>query len=429
MEDHGARQHHRFGGSGMGRLILCPGSYNMSRAVPPETPSRAAMRGTLAHEIMDHALKGGMRSADDAAMPWIANELLDDDIVAGVQVALDFVYDILDQYGDEAELYCEDEFIIESMADDDVGGYCDVAIWIPSLKLLYVIDYKNGVGVVEVGDNAQLKFYATGAVQKHFDAADTIIGVIVQPNAFHKDGKIREAYWFRSTMEDFAVTIDEAIFAAKDPNAPLIPGEYQCEWCPARAFCPAREAAALQVVNYTFSTVRHVSNDIARARPNIPNPFDMSGERLAEILLNAQFLRDFLSDVEKAAYEKEMTTPGSVPGFKLVEAQARRKWFGEPRQVADALAQLLGADDDVVFPRKLMTITEAERRLKQRYTAGLTKKADKDKALQSAYEYLARLTNKDTSGNLTLVPESDKRPAAGRQVPGVTFGTVMLPPT
>lgn len=422
MEDHGARQHHEFGGSGMARVIACPGSYNMSRAVPPEASGVAAQRGTLAHEIIDHALKSRERSADAAAMPWIAHPLLDDDIIAGAQECLDYVYELLDSLGEEAELYCEEEFVLETMTGRDVGGFCDICIYVPSLNLLYVIDYKNGTVFVNEFDNVQLKFYAVGAVQKHFIGADTIICVIVQPNAVRKGGKVaREYVAFRSELDDFAVTIDEAIIAALQPDAPLIPGPYQCEWCPARAFCPEREKAALQVANSTFSVVQHV-------RPEaMPDPATLTADRLAEILKHKDMLEDWLDDVEKAAYAMLMNG-GAIPGYKLVEAQARRKWFGEPVQVAAALEGLLGESTDVVFPRKLMTITEAERRIKARYTAGLTKKADKDRALTAAYEYLAQLTNKDTSGNLTLVSESDKREAAGTRNVSQTFGSVQLPP-
>lgn len=422
MEDHGARQHHEFGGSGMARVIACPGSYNMSRAVPPEASGVAAQRGTLCHEIIDHALKTRERSADAACMPWIAHPLLDDDIIAGAQECLDYVYELLDALGDEAELYCEEEFILETMTGRDVGGYCDICIYVPSLNLLYVIDYKNGVVFVNEFDNVQLKFYAVGAVQTRFVGADTIICVIVQPNAVRKGGKVaREYVAFRRELDDFAVTIDEAIIAALQPDAPLIPGEYQCEWCPARAFCHERERIALQVANKTFSVVRHVTPEA------LPDPATLTAGRLAEVLKNKDMLYGWLDDVEKAAYAMLMSG-GAIPGYKLVEAQARRKWYGEPEQVAAALAALLGADADTVFPRKLMTITSAERMLKARYTEGLTKKADKDKALTAAYEYLAQLTNKDTSGNLTLVPESDKREAAGVRNTSQTFGTVMLPP-
>lgn len=422
MQDHGARAHHRFGGSGMARLMLCPGSYNMSRAVPPETPSRAAMRGTLAHEIMDGALQSGEREAWAAAIPYHNHELYDDDLVNGVQVALDYVYEILDAYGDECELHCEREFILDCEADDDVGGYCDVAIWVPSLGILYIIDYKNGVVAVEAEGNKQVKFYATGAVEQYFHGAETIIGVIVQPNSFHKNGSIRQFICDRSDIDEYKSEVNAAIAAAKDPNAPLRPSEYACEWCPARAFCPARETAALAVASKTFATVKMLGTD------GLPDPVNLSGDRLADIMSKADILRGWLDDVEKAAYSM-MMSGGQVPGYKLVEAQARRKWYGEPAQVAAALEALLGENIDTVFPRKLMTITDAERYIKKRYTSGLTKKADKDKALADAYAYMARLTNKDTSGNLTLAHESDKREAVRVKDASVTFGSVqILPP-
>lgn len=408
----------------MARVMLCPGSVRMSRAAPPEVSGPAARDGTEAHELLDFALQNQMRDAREASAASLAfgardNTNDDDARLVAVQYALDHVWDIMDSYED-AELHCEVEFILDSLADDDVGGYCDACIYVPSLRLLYIIDYKHGVVYVEVRENKQALFYATGAIQgKFLLAADTIICQIVQPNTFGE--KARTYVTTDKRLTDFAVEVDEAIIASKQPDAPIIPGRQQCEWCPARAICPEYEKQAVQVANQNFSTVRHVTPSM------LPDPAQLDGDRLAEIMANADILRDWLKAVEGAAFDALMNRADAVPGFKLVEAQSRRRWYGAPDEVAAQLEALTGLPEDKVYPRHLMTITDAERAVKAAYTKGLTKKADKKLATERANVTLAYLTIKDTSGNLTLVPDSDKRPSASQRDTSMTFNSVVLP--
>jgi hypothetical protein len=64
-----------------------------------------------------------------------------------VQVILDHVYTILDSYPD-AELAVEHRVHIPSQAvPDRMWGTTDVRIYVPSIRWLFVIDYKHGAGI------------------------------------------------------------------------------------------------------------------------------------------------------------------------------------------------------------------------------------------------------------------------------------------
>ena len=80
-----------------------------------------------------------------------------------------------------------------------------------------------------------------------------------------------------------------------------------------------------------------------------------------------------------------------VPGYKLVEKRANRKWMNET-EVSLFLGSLKVSDDDIFEPRKIRTPAQME------------------KKLPSHYQMLTKFVTKESSG-LVLVPEEDKRPA------------------
>jgi hypothetical protein len=105
----------------------------------------------------------------------------------------------------------------------------------------------------------------------------------------------------------------------------------------------------------------------------------------------------------------------------MVEAQARRKWYGKDEDVAAKLMELTGAQLDDVMPRKLIGITDADKLAKaaaQRQNPELSAK----QASEQATKQLANLTDKSTSGKLVLVETTDKRPAVDPVA--ITFNSV-----
>lgn len=426
MSEHGGKMHAPLPASSAERLALCPGSRAAEAAVPERAESSYAKRGTLAHHILlDIALPRGLRNAveawtqsDPGMFAYAGVTEFDKEICDGVQEALDWVYDILDTYPDAQMLTEQRLHFPSSYAPDDAWGTTDILIYIPSLAWLIVADYKNGVGVVEVDENRQLLRYGVSAALNSVTAAvHTMRLVVIQPNAFHPRGPIR--YWDLSFDDILAwqFRLDEEIAASLAHDAPRIPGEAQCKYCNAATTCPALEAKALSVIGTTYASVKDV------ARTQMPRPADMPVDRLAYILDAKDMLTGWLSEVEKHAYE--LARQGYyIPGRKLVEAQAKRRWFSTPEDTAQQLMGLSGCTIDEVMPRKLIGVGDAEDLVVKAYKAKVGR-GQKKQAAEDARQAMAFLTLKESSGNLSLVPVTDNRPAVN--LTAAAFGNVTLP--
>jgi hypothetical protein len=158
----GEREHRRFSPSQAERFRACHGSTNLLARVPKRPSSKWAIEGTNAHTVLEAALVNGVRDSREAHVEY--SELFAEDLNTSenmfyfsIQVALDYIYGILDEYPGST-LFAE-RFVnppVES-APGEAGGYCDTGIWVPALRRFYSIDYKHGAGVVvEAKNNKQL---------------------------------------------------------------------------------------------------------------------------------------------------------------------------------------------------------------------------------------------------------------------------------
>lgn len=416
--DHSQRTHARYSASTAHRWFRCPGSVRLCEGVP-NRPSAYAAEGTQAHERLEECLAQGV----DYGYVY-GEEVNTTDMGRSIQVAIDYIAGIYTENPD-AVMLVEHRFSIPSeAAPGEVFGTCDCVIHVPSLRLLYVIDYKHGAGVVvDVRGNEQLRFYALGALSAHPEwDVDTVALVIVQPRAPDFALPIPEEWVPVARIHPlFAEELESAIRATKDEYyTPLVPGEKQCRFCPAATVCPARERQALAAVGETFSSVRQVTAESLLAAGELPP------KRVAEILDAADLIRDWLRRVEQRGVELVRDGTG-VPGRKLVEAQARRQWIEdvESEDLALRLGELTGDDLDFMQFMRPVTITEAEKLVKDAVRER-TPKGQKKAAVEEVTRQMAFLTTKKSSGNLMLVRAEDPRPAVD-PASAAFAGVVALP--
>ena len=92
-------------------------------------------------------------------------------------------------------MHIEPKVTMSSVAhvDDNVFGYIDCLIMVLDEGVLYVIDFKFGMVVVDVKDNSQIAHYAVSALDTYnlWFRVNKVIGVIVQPRKEHSDGLVR----------------------------------------------------------------------------------------------------------------------------------------------------------------------------------------------------------------------------------------------
>ena len=423
MTEH-AKAHSRFGGSSASRWLNCPGSVALIETAPKARDSAYAAEGTLAHAFAEHFLKAGERDALQHVGMTLDGKVgatpLTKEMATAVQTYLDTVWEEVDAAPD-AELYVEQGFVLDvpTAEPGEVFGTNDALVYTPSKGRLVVFDYKHGVGVsVSAEDNAQLKFYAAGAaLHKDWRIAEVSL-VIVQPRARDADeiGAVRAFALDPLELIEFSGEIEAGVRDAKDLcgdvkdfglqmlNGYLKTGSW-CRFCPAAAICPAKEAEALAAIGGDFASIGEITVD------SLPPVTDLGVERLAAIAKAGSVITDYVAMVYEFM-QQQMLNGVAVPGFKVVEKVGRRKWVEAEEEIADYLTLMHDVDPNLVRPRKLVTITEAERLLKQ---AGAGKDAKDDMSL--------RFTIKESSG-LTVAPDHDKRPAVDAIV--ADFGSVNL---
>lgn len=417
MSEHAHKAHSDFGGSVIGRVIACPASVALVSQCPERTSSYAD-EGTFAHALAEKHLRAGNFDASQSIGEEIKSKKLDsrklvtEEMAAAVQVYLDAIQEELGKTPD-AILEIEQRFAlpIASADDGEVFGANDALVYHPSTGRMVVFDYKHGQGVsVSAEDNAQLKFYAAGAALTHPDwnIAELEL-VIVQPRA--RDAEEQEIPgvkpWPMDTFEliEFVATVEEAVGAAKmwqqnekdgvALDSGLSAGDH-CRWCNAAAICPVKQGEVTAAIGVDFADVANLS---AQA---LPKPAEMDAARIGQLLKGLDVLDAWAKQVRDFAFGLfQQGVP--VPGFKLVDKVGRRKWIDNESEIAAYLEMVYGVENDDVYPRKLVTITEAERLVK----AQITGKEERAAALQ---DMSLRFTLKDSSGQ-TIAPDSDRRDA------------------
>jgi Protein of unknown function (DUF2800) len=411
---HAERTHAKYSGSGASRWFVCTGQPDFVASLPPvrQRETLWTREGAEAHEILAKCVQDGKRLHDLTQ---------DDGIIYSVQMALDYVTALKLDY-DDLEVYSEAYFSFpqDVVPIDDCGGTPDLILYSPKARRVWCIDFKHGEGVVvEAERNLQLWSYLTSF--SYYRPVVDGFTVIIQPRAEHPRGPIRgddpEEVITAVDMLEFVAEVDAVL---RGPKV-LVAGPH-CRWCPAETVCPEREKAALSYAREIFSDVKTID-----AVPDLPNPRTLDADRLGRILALEGRANSFFNAAREVAIEMLHNGQMAVPGWKLVEAQARRKWFGDPEKIAASIHSLSGMhlSLDEIMPRKLATITDITEKLMV-IASRNTRRGQKTGAKEEIKRQLAFLTSKESSGNLTLVPDTDGRPSTTRAIQ--TFAGISLPP-
>ncbi len=326
--------HSRWGGSSADRWMNCAASSALIASIPAKASSRYAAEGTAAHALAAACLKEDLHPTHFLGETMEGFEV-DQGMCDAVRVYLEAVTHELAKTKD-GELYIEQGFILDvpKAARGEVYGTNDAMVYHPSTGRLAVFDYKHGVGYsVSVEDNAQLKFYAAGAVFSNpkWKIAEVEL-IIVQPRALDAESAGAVKRWPLDPLElmEFQANASDAIVRAKSyeaspveafrVNGELVPafniGSW-CRWCDAAAVCPAREKQALEAATLDFADVTEVTAD------QLPAPQGFDPARLAKVLDALKIVSGWQAQVQEYV-EAIMLQGVGVPGYKVVEKIGRR---------------------------------------------------------------------------------------------------------
>ena len=396
--------HATYSGSGIHRLLAgCYGAVRLARTAPPAPPTKWQEEGTAAHAELERRLLNGRPSNGNHEGP----------------VGAAFAYVRMAQHAAPgAKMFAEQRVIFPQaiVPPMECSGTLDVLVI--SGRRAWVIDYKHGAGeFVAVEENAQLMFYAWAALHDKMPGLDEITLTIIQPNISYGE-PIREYRTSAAELLEFAIQVRHAIEQAERLHAPLLPGEH-CKFCPAGPVCDARERSAIAVMS------GGAAEKVRDWQPaDLPKPDTLDVARLGEIVTKAPAIRAWLKAAEDYAEARAVAGEIVVPGCKVVEAPARRRWAETDDQTAETLTYLLFpstsmdakelSDYQRVYPRKLIGITEAEKLVIEAATRGIDDLGERRAAIAKAKEAFSALTVKESSGALSLVPLSDPRPPVNR---------------
>ncbi len=370
--------HAKLSPSASSRWLVCPGSIRLSENVE-DKGNAAANRGTLIHKIGEDLLNGiehhvgEMIACDEKELRTaIDNEMLNE-----AKAYAEYVRNLV-KPGDE--LIVEMKVDLTHIAPETFGHADSVVIDIEN-EILHVVDLKTGRQPVSAEQNTQLMLYAAGAYEEFnmFYGISTVRLHIVQDNSSVSNTNSWELS--AEELEEFAEFAKERAAEALSDNAPCVPGETQCRYCPAVEKCPA----LMKEIEKAFEDIEEGSDGEPEETPTT--------ERMAELVA-----RKKLIDIAIARYEQYLLEAimngNKVPGFKVVRKQTRKRWVNE----IEAFEKLRrwGPLDEIA-PRKLITPTQAEK-----IVLGKDASTKKKNIFNSLWE--------KPEGSLTLAPESDKRP-------------------
>ncbi|RTL05698.1 DUF2800 domain-containing protein [Candidatus Dependentiae bacterium] len=368
--NHENRNHAKLSASGSSRWINCPGSVKAEEGYP-RTETEFSREGTLAHELADTCFKKG-KDADYFIGKRITGEIISKDMARYVQEYLDYVR----SHETKDSLFFGEAQVDFSHVVPEGFGTLDNAVLIPSERICHIFDLKYGAGVlVSAFENTQGQLYALGILNElgWLGDIDKFRIHIFQPR------KENISYWDITVEElnQFAEYVEERAALALAEDAPRIPGEKQCEWCMDKANCKA-------LAKFTDDIVRAAFDETDEdEKPKFKKPSKLSDKQKKLILDNKDLIIDFFNSIEKDIYDR-LITGGEFKGMKLVYGKSYRVFkTGAEKK----LVKLLGKD---AYEKKLIGITEAEKKLGKKK--------------------MAKLTNKPL-GKLTMVRSTDPRKA------------------
>ena len=361
--------HAKLAPSSSDRWIACPGSIQAQVEVfdPSLDDSNPDSRlGTAAHALLEacltvgcepQALIGSRLAGDD-------HPAVDEDMCEWVQVALDYVQEYIDFYGEEnlivmpeTRVYIGAEIGIGGDSEADrardnslCNGTSDVIIAHRDNSLCTSIDYKNGVNKVYAKDNSQIMLYTAGARQL-FGKFKKYRSVIIQPRA-GKRSPVDEWEYTDATLRKFLHdTVRPSARAALLPQAPRVAGDH-CRWCKASPRCRTRKDKVMAVAHVEFSAIEEVDPEL------------LSVEEFLEVLGKAKFIEDYLHAVRGHALKMVERNPHALPGWKLGWSKRMREWDDESKVID--YCKKIGLKQDDFSPRGLLSPAQLTKMIKRR---------------------------------------------------------------
>jgi hypothetical protein len=372
MIDHSDRAHSTWAASATARNWHCAGALALARFAPPQKESIHSARGTACHQIAEKCLRTGVDASSFLGETEMTKERaieIDDELVNSAQEYVDYCRGLIDRsaFG-MYEFWIEEKFSLGALNPPfDAGGTGDFVFY--DAGLLEIVDLKNGMGVVDVNENPQLRTYGLGAMLHHKGLdVNNVKVTIVQPRAPHKDGRIRSETFHVADLVEWTADLVAAMkrskaamdaYDAAEGNAVVLeawaetwlkPGK--CTFCPVEGSCPALKRDALSVAKVWFDDMD---------QPRLGNEaLDTSPEALGRDLDMIPMLEDWIK--ARRALAHSMAEAGTdIPGYRIVDKIGNREWGDDQNALLDAMTGAGLSSDDIYAEPKLKSPAQLEK--------------------------------------------------------------------
>ena len=403
--------HDQFSPSRRVRFKHCPGSIREEAKYPEGPSGPAAVDGTHTHTLLEMCVKGGLISPinliGDTLEDHEGKFVVDAERANRVVVAINYLKDrVHPNMTIESEVRVDPEFLIGRKG---ASGTVDVLIYDPDNGEIEIIDYKDGVQPTDARE--QLEQYAVGVLaglkmpwNKIPALYHTIRLTVIQPKLNWKNivpitTTVLPVTYF---LDDVVGALAAELTNASAPDAPLNPGEKQCKYCRAKGGCAVHANYVMKEVNVMFAPVETPTPlDLVQQSAD-KNPTTMDNDQLRQILEAAPLLRQLIESVEEEA-QRRLQAGQKVEGLKLVHGRGSRVWAYSEEEMAEKLIAM-GIPKSAIYETKLVSPAKAEKLSWEKRDG--TKNQLSKKQLERLNEYITKM-----AGKLTVVPESDSRPA------------------
>jgi hypothetical protein len=362
------------------RWINCANSLAMEIG-QPEGDTGAADLGTDKHELLTLCLSFLKNAIDYRGYTMKKGHAVNQELAADVQTVLDNVHDRIRNYialGATVVMELEQDLPIEHITGEkQATGRGDVVLIVSypdGHSVLDVIDAKFGYSEVDPEENPQLLMYGSGALEKFGLVEDfTEVNLVIEQPLRSSVSK----EW--STTPDFITAWVNAYASPAAGKAILIhkmadqralkesdfaPSEKTCQWCKAKAVCPALLAKVEDTLGAGFEAIIEGED----------KPFDAntmtSLTLLGSIFPHLEMIEDWIKAV-RARIELEVFAGKNVPGVKVVAGKrGNRQWASD--EEAENLMKKFKMKQDQMYSFKLLgpkpileALKDQPRRLKQ----------------------------------------------------------------
>lgn len=344
--------------SGAAKWIACPNSIAAEKGQPDAGNRDAAQLGTDKHTLLATCLGNGYRAEKFIGVAqFISGNIIDADFVNDVQLVLSGVRHVLYEYeesGAQVQLEIEQAVPIGHITGEQgATGTADIVVlatWPNGRAEICVIDAKFGYREVGAENNAQMMLYALGALEKFketkfFTARLMIAQPAVSETFSEWSIDVAELQMWAKTIVTPAATKAQQIFKGSDRYALTLvnynPGDKQCQWCNAKAVCPARARMVQDILGRDFAEVDEtLSSEM------------LTNDQLGDIWQVLDFVESWAKAV-RGRIEYELLQGNAVAGVKLVEGRrGNRSWEDDAN--AEALLKSFRLKTSQMYTLKLM---------------------------------------------------------------------------